>query len=613
MRDVTFEKLRSMVQHDPETGIGEVPSGHKRYWKIYRGDQWTDDELARFAATHTHPFSMNEIAALIDTYVAKLDPSALEPILEAEDGESAPFQELGTAFLVKARKIARVERVEKQVPRHQFIQGVTATFCAVVSDNGRLRHRVDILNAEEIRYDSRAMLPNAADSLWRAFVRTYTLRELRLREPSLWATLKKGFMTSDGKLDDVVTTSSQTLFTPSGMSGMTRSQSIELCWIEWREHRKYLLIPTAQLTELDIAAAEEHSFTITVDGLRLESDEIDLFEEWMANYGAPDDLSQRSTRGEGEAFYYAIVAGAEVLEQGQLDEGCFRIHLCCGPPVKRSDGGMTYRSLVDDTYGPQRLLNHSVTTAITGVGRGIKGAHVISDQEDADTDFEMRGGIPSAIWRLKAPEQHKYLPFDSKVIEPAMALVDLAKRAMNTRMGSSEFSQGRVPEGDKLTRTSSKALDTLLTNADAPVKAYYEAFVEWRIELSLCMLRQITHWSFEDMAKMLGMELVFPLAQALAPRQTIPSQALWQIEIGLHEPQKDTDAAVAASVIGQGILPQLAQLGVPMPPEVIIKVVEPIFRSLSKQDLTAWKAYIQQMQMQQQQQAGQTPPEEATN
>jgi hypothetical protein len=363
------------------------------------------------------------------------------------------------------------------------------------------------------------------------------------------------------------------------------------------------------LSEFDRAAAVEGSFEITVDGLRLESDEVDDFEEIMTMLGQDPGL-ERATRWSGEVFYYAVVAGSEVIEQGQLPEGCFRIHLACGPPVKLDGGSVTYRSLVDDNYGPQRLLNHTVTGSLVAVGRAVKGLHILAEGEES-ADFELSGAQPGAAVKLKFPSEHKFIPSDGSALQPMMQLMDLAKRAMQTRMGTSEFSQGRIPEGDKLTRTSSKALENLLSNADAPVKAYYEAYIEWRLELAMCMIRQITHWSFEDLARMVGVEAVAPLAQMLFPQQSIPSGALWQMEIDLREPQKDTDAQVAASVIGQGILPQLVQLGVGPPPSIIMKIVSPLFASLTKSDKAEWQAFIQQQQMQ----AQQAPPEqqEVTN
>lgn len=600
-----------MVRTEAEGNLGTVPSGYKAYWRIYRGDPWEAHELAVFKASSTYPFALNEIAALIDTYVAKLDPESLEPTIEAEDGESAPFQQIGQAFLAKARKNAKVSKVEKSIPRHQFIQGVTGSFCSVYSDNGRMRHRVEILQPEEIRYDSRSMLPNAQDSIWRAFVRGYTAREVRTNMPDVWKKLKKNHLDEDGKLDQVVT-SSQGLFEQGANRQSPRQSSyIELCWIEWKEHRSYLLIPTAVLTDYDKAAAHEHGFEITVDGLRLEGDERADFEKWMELY-QQDPALDRATRWEGEAFYYAVVAGSQVLEQGLLPEGCFRIHLACGPPVKLDNGSVTYRSLVDDNYGAQRLLNHTVTGSIVAVGRSIKGLHIISKNEDEDAELELNGSRPGAVVRLSHPEGHEYISADSAVLTPMMQLVDLAKRSMQTRMGTSDFSQGRIPEGDKLTRTSSKALENLLANADAPVKAYYEAYIEWRLELAMCMLRQITHWDFEDLARMVGPELVAPMAEALAPQTSIPSGALWQIEIDLREPQRDTDAQVAASVVGQGVLPQLIQLGIAPPPRLMVKIVTPLFAGLSKADKLEWESHVEQMQLMQQQQPAQ-PEQEVTN
>lgn len=588
-----------MVRVEAESGVGVVPERYREYWRMYRGEPWEKAELDTFAAARVSPFALNEIAALIDTYVAKLDPESLEPVIAAEDGESLPYLELVTAFLAKARKNAKVGKVEKSVPRHQFIQGVTGTFCSVYSDNGRTRHRVEILQPEEIHYDSRSMLPNAQDSMWRAFVRGYTTREIKFQMPDIWAKLKRDYLDANGKLDEVVT-APQGLFRRSVDRSPRRTSYVEICWIEWKEHRTYLMIPTPMLTEYDRAASVEGGFEITVDGLRLESDEVDDFEEVMELLGQDPGL-ERATRWSGEVFYYAVVAGSEVIEQGQLPEGCFRIHLACGPPVKLDAGSVTYRSLVDDNYGPQRLLNHTVTGSLVAVGRAVKGMHILGEGEET-AEFELSAAQPGAAIKLKYPELHKFIPSDGSALQPMMQLVELAKRAMQTRMGTSEFSQGRIPEGDKLTRTSSKALENLLSNADAPVKAYYEAYIEWRLELAMCMIRQITHWSFEDLMRMVGPELVAPLAQALFPQTSIPSGALWQMEIDLREPQRDTDAQVAASVIGQGVLPQLVQLGVGPPPNIIMKIVAPLFASLTKQDKAEWEAHIaaqQQMLMQQ--------------
>lgn len=595
-----------MVLADDDAGRGRVdPEKRQEYWDLYAGENcFTRQELEAFRAVQVTEFSLNKVAPIIDGYIATLDPMSLEPVIDAEDAATIPLVDLANAFLGKSRKASKVGNVEEQVPLHFMITSVAASMSTVVSDNGRTKHRVEMLRPEEVRWDPRAVEPNAEDALWFARISSYNTRELKLKLPRIWQRVKKG--RSSEQIEELFTTT-ETLFCNAEGKGSKRAY-IEVVTFEWRELRSYMMIPHP-LSEYDTAAAQEHSFEITVDGLKLENDEVDQFAEWMGLYGQ-DPGFERARDWQGEAYYYAIVVGNEIVESGQLDEGCFRIQLCCGPEISTGPSRVKYRSICGDLAAPQKLTNHALTSELTTISKMSRGVHAVKRGALGQPEMMRRFSTPGAVIEMDDPaNDYKNISPDMSVLEPTLAVLQIAAEAMDQRMGTSTLSRGNVASGDKVTRTSAKTVETLLERADAPVKAYYARYMRWRASLAKCMCQQITHWTFEELAKMLGPETVMPIAQMYGT-MSVPSGALWQVSIDLREPQRRQKAQIAADVLGQGLLPQLQQLGLPLPPDIIMELVLPLF-SLTEMQVERWKMSVQQAQAMQQMQAaeGQPPPE----
>lgn len=597
----TFADLVAMCRSDATSNAASaLQDNAKSHWRYYGGKQFSDAANKRFAELGIIPFSLNQVAPSVDGYAAGVDLDSLEPTVRALDQRSASIEELGTAMLRWGRNSMRFSRVEKEILRTVFIQGVAACHLEVTSNRGRTCWRVNRIAADQLRWDPRATEANFSDTQWRARVVRKTPRELKTDYPEWWAAIRNRWKTD-------VPPGASSLF--DGGESVPSSSSIEVAVVEWRERIvRARVLANPEAMELQAVVAEQLSLHLDDRGWVV--DDLDEYVDALEAAGG-DYTPEGVERVEFEQYYYAIVVGGEIVQQGPLPENCFRIVVLTGPTLLNWTGDLGYRSIVGDIYAAQDLLNTSLTLMIDTIAGAGKGGLLVPPTGRL-SEIQENWAKPRSVTQLDFdPQQVREITSDTGALAPANRLLELAQRAIDTNLGTNSYARGGAGSTGDLRRVSGGALEQVLARADASVKAYIQNFADWRTEVAAVMLAQLVYWPLSEMGTIVDPSLVAPLIEQY-PGDELPLGFTVGVQIEMREPGDKADQEVAGQVLSQGLLQQFEALGIMPPPHILLKIVQPVIPTLTANERREWMEHIAYQQQVMQQQAAQQQQEQPT-
>ena len=563
-------------------------------WKFMSptGDQWEHEDRELADKYRIPALNVNDVAPTIQMISGQEVTSRYEPRLRSGPSQDTVAQvEVDNEWLKKVRADADCQYEESDA-FHDMLIGAYS-WCEYHTDflGGKPRETCTSIPIWQMVWDKKASRINLLDREYHIRGRWLDLFSVKSLHPEIENAVFERAVGNysqgdwpDPESKDV--SRRPWLYQGKGVPYKKKKDEVWVVRAEWRELSRGYMVTTNGQPEVYIGPLAEGGFEYDVldDGRKIDVNLealrhlLELFPEGGVTY----------YRYNRHAYKHATLMGDVVLESGEMPEKYWTMLAMVGFPYKTREATKRY-SPVDMMRDPQRWANRYYSLWIQSLGAAAKNAYMV-DENQADVD-RVTGLIarPGAVIPVKNQDAVKLL--SSPAFSPAINAFEHVRPMTTQRVGVNPYQLSQVTD---LKRTSGSAISQVSQASNQILSYPFDSLKRFRVEAALLLLKKKrAYWEVSDVQALVGSEM----AQQVLPAELWRDTASTDVVVDETPVSATSKMETLDFMTRTNLLPQMAQLGYPPPPEVLLSM----FPTLTSGDKEKWLTSLQQRT---------TPPDE---